>query len=206
MPSYKLTYFNIKGARGDGIRMAFHYGGIPFTDERLSREEFSKIKGTLPFGQVPILKVDDNKLLFQELAILRYVGQLVGLYPTDREEAVQVDIALCCVDDMYSAYLAIFDPEHPGKEMVTKMVIEERVPKVLGYLEKFLADKGTTFSAGNKLTVADLRIYGVLKFYKSGMLPGLSGDVLAKYPQITKLYQAVEGHEKISDWVKAQDK
>ena len=34
----------------------------------------------------------------------------------------------------------------------------------------------------------------------------MSGDVLAKYPQITKLYQAVEGHEKISDWVKAQDK
>lgn len=91
----------LKGARGDSIRMAFHYGGIPFTDERLSREEFSKIKETLPFGQVPILKVDDNKFLFQELAILRYVGQLVGLYPTDREEAVQVDIALCCVDGTF---------------------------------------------------------------------------------------------------------
>ncbi|PLW27155.1 hypothetical protein PCANC_26422 [Puccinia coronata f. sp. avenae] len=204
MPSYKLTYFDIQGARGESIRLAFHYGGIPFTDERLSREEFGKIKETLPFGQIPILKVDDKQVLFQETAILRYVGRLVGLYPNDPEGAVDVDIALCCVDDMYLAFQALFWPEHPGKEIIQKKVIDERIPQVLGYLEKYLASKGTAFSAGNSLTIADLRIYSVIKFYKSGRLPGLSADLVDKYPHITKLYKAVESHDKLSSWVNAK--
>jgi glutathione S-transferase len=191
----------------------------------LSREEFGKIKETLPFGQIPILKVDDKKVLFQETAILRYVGRLVGLYPNDPEGAVDVDIALCCVDgmflsrknihclqldrmknssiwvillDMYLAFQALFWPEHPGKEIIQKKVIDERIPQVLGYLEKYLASKGTAFSAGNSLTIADLRIYSVIKFYKSGRLPGLSADLVDKYPHITKLYKAVESHDKLS--------
>ncbi|OAV95107.1 hypothetical protein PTTG_03885 [Puccinia triticina 1-1 BBBD Race 1] len=204
MSSYKLTYFNIKGARGDSIRMAFHYGGIPFTDERLTSEEFGKIKETLPFGQVPILTVDGKKVISQEVAILRYIGRLVGLYPDDREEAVSVDIPLSFVDDLYSSVLAFFAPEHPGKEVVTKMMAEQQIPKSLSYLNKYLANKASTFSAGDNLTVADLRIYSALALFKSGALQGLSPDIVDKYPSIAKLYQAIEGHQKLAGWKRAQ--
>ncbi|KAH9472887.1 hypothetical protein MJO28_001260 [Puccinia striiformis f. sp. tritici] len=204
MPSYKLTYFGIKGGRGDGIRMAFHYGGIQFTDERLSHAEFAKIKETLPFGQVPILTIDDKKVISQEVAILRYVGRLAGLYPDDPEEAVKVDVATCVVDDLYAVVPAFFAPENPGKEAAVKMVIEDRIPKMLQYIEKYLAKQGTTFSAGNSLTVADLRFYGILKLYQFGMLQGLSTSLLDPYPQIAKLYKAIESHEKIASWVKAE--
>ncbi|POW02273.1 hypothetical protein PSTT_12003 [Puccinia striiformis] len=127
----------MKGGRGDSIRMAFHYAGIPFEDEHL-----------------------------------------------------------------YAAVLACWTPEHPGKEIVTKMVIEERIPKMLRHLDKYLDQKQTTFSAGNKLTVADLRIYSALTFYESGILQVLPTDILDKYPHIVKLHQAIEGDEKISSWIK----
>ncbi|EFP85800.1 hypothetical protein PGT21_036495 [Puccinia graminis f. sp. tritici] len=204
MPSYKLTYFNIKGARGDSIRMAFHYGGIPFTDERLTPEEFGKIQEKLPFGQVPILTVDEKKVISQEVAILRYIGRLVGLYPDDREEAVNVDIPLSFVDDLYSAVLVFFTPEQPGKEFATNMVIEDRIPKLLACLDNYLANKGTTFSAGNNLTVADLRIYSALTLYKSGKFQGLAVDLVNNYPKIANLYREIEGHEKLVNWKKAQ--
>jgi hypothetical protein len=49
--SIKLTYFDIKGV-AESIRLAFTVGGIKFEDERLTREQFTAIKPTLPFLQV----------------------------------------------------------------------------------------------------------------------------------------------------------
>ncbi|KAH9472886.1 hypothetical protein MJO28_001261 [Puccinia striiformis f. sp. tritici] len=205
MPSYKLTYFDINGSRGDSIRMALHYGGIPFTDERLAPEWLtSDFKDSLPFGQVPILTIDENKVISQEGAIILYVGRLVGLYPDDREEAVKVDITSCFVEDLYRDVLAFFAPEHPGRDIITKMTIEERIPKTLGYLDKYLANHETTFSAGNSLTVADLRIFAVLRLLKSGMLQGLPTDLVDRYPQIAKLCKAIESHAKIASWLKVK--
>ncbi|KAA1119162.1 hypothetical protein PGT21_016657 [Puccinia graminis f. sp. tritici] len=209
MPSYKLTYFGFKGGRGESIRMALHCGGIPFTDERLTHEQFAKIKESLPFGQVPILTIDEKTVISQEAAILRYIGRKTGLYPEDPEEAVQVDVWMCFVDDLYSAVPPFFAPEHPGKEIMIKTTIEERIPKMLSYLEKHLSDslnnKGLAFSAGSRLTVADLRIYAALTLYKSGMLSGLPTDLVeSSYPNISKLYQAIENHEKVAQWKKAQ--
>jgi len=88
----KLLYFNFPG-KGECIRLAFHYGGIPFEDYRFSsREEFTKMKesGELQFGQVPALVVD-GKTLTQSAAILRFVGKRAGLYPEDPVLAAHVD-------------------------------------------------------------------------------------------------------------------
>jgi hypothetical protein len=43
MPTYKLTYFDYDGGRGEPIRIAFHAAGIAFEDERLSYQEFGKL-------------------------------------------------------------------------------------------------------------------------------------------------------------------
>lgn len=42
-----------------------------------------KEEGKLPFGQVPVLYVDDTTPLFQSAAIAKYVGRFAGLYPID---------------------------------------------------------------------------------------------------------------------------
>jgi hypothetical protein len=49
--SIKLTYFDIKGV-AESIRLAFTVGDIRFEDERLTREQFTALKPTLPFLQV----------------------------------------------------------------------------------------------------------------------------------------------------------
>lgn len=56
-PQLKLTYFRIP-ARAELSRLIFHFGDVPFEDERLSRLQFLEIKPTLPLGQVPVLEVD----------------------------------------------------------------------------------------------------------------------------------------------------
>jgi glutathione S-transferase len=59
----------------------------------LTREQFAERKESLPFGQVPVLTVD-AQVIPQEVAILQYIGRQSGLYPSDREEALKVDIMI----------------------------------------------------------------------------------------------------------------
>ena len=40
-----LTYFDAR-ARAEPVRMALMYGGIPFTDKRVSMEEWPALKST----------------------------------------------------------------------------------------------------------------------------------------------------------------
>ena len=84
----------LQGGRGDSIQLAFHYGGIPFADERVTYEQLGKIKESLPFGQVPVLTINEKTVIPQEGAILRYVGRLTGAYLADKEKALNQDIVL----------------------------------------------------------------------------------------------------------------
>lgn len=43
MPTYKLTYFNIR-ARAEVARYLFVLADVPFTDERISEEDWPRVK------------------------------------------------------------------------------------------------------------------------------------------------------------------
>ena len=58
MTTYKLTYFDISGGRGEPIRIAFHAGGIPFEDNRLSGAEFAAMRENTRFRYLPVLEID----------------------------------------------------------------------------------------------------------------------------------------------------
>ena len=43
MPSYKLTYFNLRG-RAELARLVFAAAGVEYEDKRINREEWAKLK------------------------------------------------------------------------------------------------------------------------------------------------------------------
>ena len=108
-PKLKLLYFDIHGMAAR-IRTAALVGGVPFEDYRFaSRDEFTAMKtsGELPFGQVPLLVVNDGEAAIpQSGAILRYVCTLGGLHPTDALQAAAVDAALDQERDAFASYVA----------------------------------------------------------------------------------------------------
>ena len=93
MPTYKLTYFDFDGGRGEPVRIALHAAGIEFEDERLSFEEFGEMRHTLRFSSLPALEIDGNPVT-QSNAILRYIGKMAGLYPEDDLQALYCDEVL----------------------------------------------------------------------------------------------------------------
>jgi glutathione S-transferase len=81
--------------QGEAIRLACAYGKLPLEDVRLNAEEFQAMKsnGTLKFGQLPALSIDDDRnILFQSASIMRFVGRYAGLYPLENFElAASID-------------------------------------------------------------------------------------------------------------------
>ena len=43
--------------RAETTRILLNYGGVPFEDYILQREEWADLKLKMPFGQVPVLEV-----------------------------------------------------------------------------------------------------------------------------------------------------
>lgn len=89
MVHYKLSYFDLR-ARGELIRLIFKYAKQDFDDNRIQFSEWPKLKSSnifcllfkkkilaIPYGQVPLLEIDEKKLS-QSLAIARYLAKEFG--------------------------------------------------------------------------------------------------------------------------------
>ena len=82
MTTYKLTYFDFDGGRGEPVRIAFHAAGVDFEDHRISFEEFMETRNSMRFTCAPTLEIDGVEVT-QSNGMLRYVGKMAGLYPED---------------------------------------------------------------------------------------------------------------------------
>eukprot|EP00124_Ichthyophonus_hoferi_P001241 Ihof_evm8s60 gene=Ihof_evmTU8s60 len=162
----KVTYFDMHG-RAESTRLALHIGGIPFEDERLTHEQFATIKETLPFGQLPILTVD-GKVLAQSRSMLRFAGNLAGLYPTDSWAAAQVDEVVDAIDDIIALLVPSFHIDNPEEKIKMRAEIAANVwPKWFTAMEKYLKANGTGYYVSDKLTVADIQAYVMFSWFSS---------------------------------------
>jgi len=218
--SLKLYYFNIT-AKGECIRLALHYRGIPFEDYRFKdRDEFVAMKesGKLMFGQVPALEVTNNKdntstLLTQTVAILRYVAKLSkpdmkSIYPSsDAILAAKVDAiadqeADCFMGTRVSSYKGRFGfgflDEEENKalsELATKNQKETVIPNHFALLAKQLHASKTGWIAGTDgPSIAEFHWMPVLKWYDGKVL-----DV-NDYPKIKEWMDKFYDLPEIKDW------
>ena len=78
----KLYYFNVF-ARAEPIRMMLSYAKVPFEDCRIGFDAMNAMKaeGSLEYGQLPMLELDDGTKLCQSAAIYNYVSTVYGLNP-----------------------------------------------------------------------------------------------------------------------------
>eukprot|EP00903_Cladosiphon_okamuranus_P011629 g10938.t1 len=182
------------------IRWALEQGGLEWTDTRLSREEFGAMKPSLPNGQVPILEVDGFQLA-QSMAILRYVGKLGGLYPTDDLTAAKVDAIMDCSTDFGTNMRPSFLEKDMDKKMEMRAEMAATyIPTWLANMEKQLSStEGTYFT--DKLTVADIMTAFRLHFLKIGVLDGIPTTIFDSYPALNALYSSIVAEPKIAAFI-----
>ena len=203
MTKIKLTYFDIEGA-GEPVRLALILAGKEFEDERLKFPEWKERKASTPYGQLPLMTIDDGDVKTQSSAMLRYVGKTFSktLYPDDQlydiEEAVGLigDFKRAWEPNLYIAMSPTrfghpegFAKTDEGKELVEKMrttFIQEELPKWLGYFEGLLdrTDDGSKFLVGSEPTIADCLLVPILRAFTRGHIDHVDPKCLETNPKM----------------------
>ncbi|CAD6232177.1 GSCOCT00001784001.3-RA-CDS, partial [Cotesia congregata] len=195
MPSYKLTYFPVK-ALAEPIRFILSYGGVEFEDDRFDRNDWPKIKPTMPFGQVPVLEIDGKKVN-QSTAICRYLAKQHGLAGKDDWENLEIDVAVDNIHDLRAKIGAYHYESHPeAKEAKREPLMKEQLPFALDRLDEQVKKNGGYF-VGGKLTWADM-VFVALLDYLNFMT---KFDITEKHENLKALKEKVLALPKIKTWV-----
>jgi glutathione S-transferase len=198
MAKLKLTYFDFHGGRGEPARLALAMAGIPFEDDRVTFADWPRRKSEMPFGAMPVLEVD-GKLLSQSNAINTYVGRLAGLYPSDPWEAALCDETMEAVEDITSKLAATMFLPDDRKKSERQVLAEGPIPSFLTALAARLEQHGGRYFAGDRLSVADLKVFTLMRHLRSGVLDYLPTDLPDRFaPKLMDHYERVKSDPRVA--------
>ncbi len=136
-------------------------------------------RGDLPFNCVPVLEIDGDQVT-QSNALARYVGRMAGLYPEDDLQALYCDEVMGAVEDLLHSMVLTFGLE--GEELR-----EAREKLVAGWLTVFVRGLGDLLTRGggeyfadNRLTMADLKVFVITRWLRSGSLEHVPADLVSR--------------------------
>jgi glutathione S-transferase len=192
MAKLKLTYFDFHGGRGEPARIALSMGGIPFEDVRVKGDDWARLKPNTPFGALPLLE-KDGETLAQSNAINRYVGRLTNLYPSDPWQAALCDETMEAVEDLTGKIAVTMFLGDEEKKAQRKALVEGPIPFYLTRLQQRLEAHGGRYFAGDKLSVADLKVFVLLRHLKSGVLDHVPTDLPDRIaPKLVEHYERIK--------------
>lgn len=173
--------------------------GLPFRHVEVnSRDGSTRTAGFLaknPNGKVPLMELEDGRLLWESNAMLLYLGEGTRFVPADRYERGVVHQWLFFEQYSHEPYIAVrralvHYPER--KALATPERMAETLAggnKALGVMETQLAK--TPFIAGPQMSVADIALFAYTQD------AGYAGYDLGKFPAVAawlRRVRADSGH------------
>jgi glutathione S-transferase len=154
-----------------------------------------------PNGMVPLLELEDGRLLAESNAILLYLAEGTRFLPTDRFRRALAYQWLFFEQYSHEPYIAVRKalltfPERARDATPERLALTlERGNKALGVMEKHLAENA--FFVGDTYSVADIALFAYTHMADKG------GFDLAAYPAVGDWLRRVEadpGHVPI-EWL-----
>jgi glutathione S-transferase len=203
-PSIKLTYFDIEGA-AEPTRLALVLSGTAFEDERVKFPDWAALKPTTPYGQLPLMSIDNGPVRTQSGAMLRYVGSSFSqtLYPPDK--IFDIEEAIGVVEDMskswqpslsmgmrpeMSGYPVGFSNTEEGQKLVADLRqawVRDKLPVHLTYLQDMIEKNGGKWLASaEEPTIADCMAVPFLRGFTRGHIDHVPTNCLETHPAIVE--------------------
>ncbi len=204
----KIIYFNFPFWRAEVARIPLYISNTKFEDKRITSEEFSYIKengkmtdGTIiPFSQLPVLVIDGQSIA-QTGAIARICGKISGFYPDSLVEAGKVDQIIDTATDINMLMRPSMREQDPEKKKLMRQELSKNdLPKYFGYLENLLKDENIWF-AENRMTIADIAIWRLMGWLKSGVIDDIPQDITDDFNKLNRVYNEVNNNTDIKRWV-----
>ncbi|KAK3236989.1 hypothetical protein CYMTET_52902 [Cymbomonas tetramitiformis] len=195
--THVIVYFGVE-ARGEPIRIALHAAGVEFENRVLTFDEFKADKEEKYPTGLPVLILPSGDSVSQSVAILRYVGKLGDLYPTDPVEALKVDEVMDFVQDIYTK--CPHDADEEKKKSLREVYAAGQMKVFFNALDcRFAANAGPFFS-GDKLSIADLFTYYMFKMIRVGMFDYVDSSYVDQWPNLAGFEKAVAEHPVVMAW------
>jgi len=196
-------YDFLPSGNGYKVRLALRWLGVPFeyreVDILKGESRTPTFLAKNPFGQIPVLELDDGTCLRESSAILVYLAEGTALLPGDRLLRARVlewvGYEQTHVDGVISRarFRRMFPQAIPTREEEFVAWLEEG-NEVLRVLEAHLTTR--PFLVGDRFTIADIALYA----YVHDAAPG--GFDLAPYPALHRWFgrvRAQPGHLPIDE-------
>jgi prostaglandin-H2 D-isomerase / glutathione transferase len=199
-PKLKLNYFDFDGGRGEPPRLALFIGGIAFEDHRIAPKDWPAARDKMPFRAMPVLEVD-GKILAHSNTINRYVGKLAGLYPKDDWQAALCDETMDAAEDLGTRIGNTIALEGDAKKKAREELASGPIPRFLEQLQARLKAAGGEWFADKRLTVADLKVFMLVRWLRSGALDHIPKDIVDRVaPELIKHFERVSGQPKVAEY------
>ena len=206
MAKLVLTYFDFDGGRGEPARLALHIGGIAFEDRRIAAQDWPANRDKMPFQAMPVLEVD-GKSISQSNTINRYVGKLAGLYPKDDWQAALCDEVMDAAEDIGSRIGNTMQMGADEKKKAREALAAGAIPRFLEQLEIRLKAGGSEWFVEKRLSIADLKVFGLVRWLRSGALDHIPKDIPDRLaPALVKHAERVAAHPKVAAYYASRKK
>ena len=143
----------------------------------MRRAIFRKSARQTPLNKVPTLHVNGVQVT-QSDAITRYVGKLAGLYPQDDFQGLLCDEVLGALEDLNVEIGTTFGMVGDDLKRAREALVTGALPRYLQWLQNQLESHGGAFLADNRLTIADLKAFVILRWLSSGKLDHIPRDLI----------------------------
>jgi len=178
--------------------MIFAQAGVDFVDERFSFEDWPAKKESTPFGQVPVLYIND-KPLPQSGALTRYLAREFGLVGDNNLESAYIDMIVETIQDMFKD-MPFMEKDPDVKAKKEKEIFECKIIPHLTKMEaKFSTKDNKEFLVGSKLSYADLAM-----MHTGSQLKKKVATVFDNFPNLGALVDRVAGLPKIAAYIAAR--
>lgn len=177
-------------------------GRLDFEDVRIKSDEWPALKPKTPYLSLPLISIDGVEYA-QSQAILKYIGKLTGLYPTDPKDALLVDEVAYTLIDMARGFFPVLSNKSLNDDEKSAKTLE-LVDRYWGGVERRLQNPAVAndgpFILGDQVSVADLGLVNSYNGFKTDLNKIVSDEVLAKYPRMAQIAEAVMNLPAVKEW------
>ena len=204
----KIYYSHLPFWRAEVLRVSLFIKDIPFEDIRVSREDFIHLIKTsflpngkkVPFHQLPVIEVE-GKIIGQTGAIARYCGKVSNLYSNDNVQAAKIDQIIDAATDITNIVSpTIREKDEVKKKEDRKVLVNKLLPRWFRYLENLLLEDDSSWFV-EKMTIADIAMWRLLGWLKSGIIDGIPTSIVDDFPKLKNVHYQVHNHPKVQEWM-----
>ena len=196
----KLIYFDFNFWRVDILRLSLSFSKIPYEFERIKRQDWKEKKNKFPFGQLPVMEVDE-KVFSHTHSLAKFCAKKASLYEEDEFKVLIIDQVLDWANEITnqiapSIRAAMREKNFEKSKQLRKEFIKNNLEIWFCYLENLFersSEKKKFFT--DKFGIADITAWRIILWFTSGKLDQIDSNFLNKTPLLKKYYDGISNHE-----------